>query len=276
MFPVDPPGSSTGNADFIGIGRAPTQHRLLCRAAPGIAPKDGLSCSPRWGRFFCGNRIRMRAERSSPAPGPLNADRAGGDRPSAHAKCVQKVRPYRLHGLGAEPLDALGRVVAGQRRQVDAGQRLGARRASPPCFRTARRSTRRPPCRPTRSDRDRSAGASHSNQGRAEQFRRSEAIGFRERNIAMVLDDQAIDAAILVTSRLRDGEVDDFGHRLAVIVGRAGQSQGMNHTDHGLRRNRTFRMTRRCCSCTLKHSDQAGRVDLGHRHLNQLNMLPSG
>ena len=41
------------NAEFIGIGRALT-HIHLCRAAPRIVPRDGLSFPPGWGRFFWG------------------------------------------------------------------------------------------------------------------------------------------------------------------------------------------------------------------------------
>ena len=54
----------------------------------------------------------------------VDADGAGGDRTAAHAKRIENVGAYRVHRLGAQPLDTLGGIVAVQRRQVDAGHRL--------------------------------------------------------------------------------------------------------------------------------------------------------
>ncbi|MNL41722.1 hypothetical protein D3C87_1641450 [compost metagenome] len=54
----------------------------------------------------------------------IDADGPGGDTAAAHAERIENVLPHRLARLGAEPLDAFRRVVAIERRQVDAGHGL--------------------------------------------------------------------------------------------------------------------------------------------------------
>ena len=59
-------------------------------------------------------------------------------------------------------------------------------------------------------------------------------LGFAERDVAVVLDDQSVDAAVLIAPGFVGGEVDDLGDRAAVIGRAAGQGQGMDHSDDDL------------------------------------------
>ena len=56
--------------------------------------------------------------------GRIDADCADGRRRVFQAERLDQVGAQRPHRLGAEPLHAAGRIVAGKRGEVDAGQRL--------------------------------------------------------------------------------------------------------------------------------------------------------
>ncbi|MCY1241458.1 hypothetical protein D9M72_543590 [compost metagenome] len=54
----------------------------------------------------------------------IDADSTGRDTATAHAKRVEQILAHGLPRLGAETLDALGRIVAVEGREVDAGDGL--------------------------------------------------------------------------------------------------------------------------------------------------------
>ena len=75
--------------------------------------------------------------------GVIDADRAGRDAEVADAERVEQVLAHRLTGFRAQPLDVAGSVVAGEGRQVDAGDRPQQPRRLPVLLDRAARAQRR-------------------------------------------------------------------------------------------------------------------------------------
>ncbi len=127
--------SGTLTHSVMDFGKALRQGRQASR-------KTGRHRSHRYSRSLqCFHRMRHHCR--------INANSARGDVRIGQTESLEDILPHRTLGLGAKPVDATGRIVAGKRCKIDAGDRLDQpRRLIFFLHRPARRQGR---CAPLRS-----------------------------------------------------------------------------------------------------------------------------